>query len=133
MSFPQFDAGATGVLISDRFINTFLAGEALNSVGLAVYLSGPFTVKRCNAANQTTFIGITITKQATVGQPVTVLCRGMARATAWGSISAGDELTTGPAGNPGSVQTDNSSKNITIIGIALQAISSGGTGIIMLW
>jgi hypothetical protein len=31
------------------------------------------------------------------------------------------------------VQTDNSSKNTTIIGIALQAISSGGTGIIMLW
>jgi hypothetical protein len=31
------------------------------------------------------------------------------------------------------VQTDNSSKNTTIIGLALQAISSGATGIIILW
>jgi hypothetical protein len=31
------------------------------------------------------------------------------------------------------VQADNNSKNSTIIGVALQAISSGGTGIMMLW
>jgi hypothetical protein len=133
LSFPSYDAGATGVLVSDRFINTFIAGEALNSVGLAVYLSAAFTVKRCSGANSMNFIGITMTKQPTVGGKVTVLCRGFARATAWGPVSAGDQLTTGPAGIPGTVQTDNSSKNTTIIGLALQAISSGGTGLVMLW
>jgi hypothetical protein len=133
MSFPQFDAGATGVLIADRFINTFVAGEDLTGgPGLAVYLSGAFTVKRVNAANMTTFVGITITKAA-AGAEVTVLCRGIARAKAYGSVSAGDQLTTGPANQPGEIQTDNNSKNSTIIGMALQAISSGGTGIIMLW
>jgi hypothetical protein len=131
LSFPQYDAGATGVLISDRFINTFIAGEALNSVGLAVYLSAAFTVKRCTGANSMNFIGITMTKQPNVGGKVTVLCRGIARATAYGSIAAGDQITTGVT--LGTVQTDNSSKNTTIIGLALQAISSGGTGIVMLW
>jgi hypothetical protein len=133
MSFPQFDAGATGVLISDRFINSFIAGEDLTGgPGLAVYLSAAFTVKRVNAANMTTFVGITMTKAAP-GAVVTVLTRGFARAKAYGSVNPGDQLTTGPAGQPGEVQTDNNSKNSTIIGLALQAISSGGTGIIMLW
>jgi hypothetical protein len=138
MSFPQFDAsGATGALIADRFINTFIAGEVLDQTvggpGLAVYLSAAYTVKRVNAANMTTFVGITMTKQSTIGGKVTVLCRGFTRAKAFGSVSAGDQLTTGPASQPGTVQTDNSSKNSTIIGMAIQAISSGATGIILLW
>jgi hypothetical protein len=133
-AFPQFDAsGATGALIADRFINTFIAGEDLTGgPGLAVYLSAAYTVKRVNAANMTTFLGITMTKAAS-GAKVTVLCRGFTRAKAFGSISAGDQLTTGPASQPGTVQTDNSSKNTTIIGMAIQAISSGATGIILLW
>jgi hypothetical protein len=132
--FPQWEASAaTGALIADRFINTYIAGEDLTGgPGLAVYLSAAFTVKRVNAANMTTFIGITMTKAAS-GAKVTVLSRGLTRATGFGSISAGDQLTTGPANHVGTVQTDNSSKNTTIIGMALQAISSGGTGIIMLW
>jgi hypothetical protein len=134
MSFPQFDAsGATGALIADRFINTFLAGEDLTSgPGLAVYLSSAFTVKRVNSANLKTFVGITMTKAAN-GAKVTVLCRGMTRATAFKAISAGDQLTSGPASNPGTVQTDNTTLNTTIIGMALQAIASGATGIIWLW
>jgi len=118
-------------------MNTFQAGEVLDQTvggpGLAVYLSAAFTVKRVNAKNMTTFVGITMTKQSTVGGKITVLCRGMTRALAFGSIAAGDQLTTGPASHPGSVQTDNSSLNTTIIGMALQAISSGATGIILLW
>jgi hypothetical protein len=138
MSFPQFDAsGATGALVSDRFINTFQAGEVLDQTvggpGLLVYLSSAWTVKRTNAANIKNIIGITMTKQSTVGGKITVLTRGLTRATGFGSISAGDQLTSGPASHPGTVQADNSSLNTTIIGVALQAISSGGTGIIMLW
>ena len=133
MSFPQFDAsGATGALVADRFMNTFIAGEALNP-GVLVELTAAFTVKRPTAANSLKIIGITMTKQATIGGKITVLCRGMTRATAFGSIAYGDQLTSGPASQPGTVQTDNTSKNTTVIGIALQAISSGATGIIMMW
>jgi hypothetical protein len=134
MSFPQQDAsGATGALIADRFINTFVAGEDLTGgPGLAVYLSAAWTVKRVNAANMKTFVGITMTKAAN-GAKVTVLCRGITRALGFGSISAGDQLTSGPASQPGTVQKDNSSLNTTIFGMALEAISSGGIGRIVLW
>jgi hypothetical protein len=131
MSFPIYDG--TSPLVSDRFIMTFIAGEDLTGgPGLAVYLSAAWTVKRVNSANLKTFVGITLTKAAS-GAKVSVICRGIVRAKAYGSIAAGDQLTSGPAGQPGTVQTDNASLNTTIIGMSMQAISSGGTGIIMLW
>lgn len=132
MSFPQFDAsGGIGLLIEDRFINTFIAGEALNA-GVVVELTAAFTVKRPTAANSKKLVGITMAS-AVSGAKVPVLCRGMTRATAFGSITLGDQLTSGPASQPGTIQTDNTSLNTTILGMALQTFSSGATGIIWIW
>jgi hypothetical protein len=137
LSFPSFDAPSTSPLISDDFILTFQAGEALNSTGLLVEITANYTVKRTGvasaASNSTKVVGLTLTKQATVGGKVAVLYRGVARAQAWGTINAGDNIASAGGGNAtGTVMTDNSSKNKSIIGVCLQGASSGGTALVLL-
>lgn len=127
MSVPSYEG--TSPLISDRFIVTMIAGESL-TMGQAVYVSAAWTVKKTTGANMKTFFGICLTTQATVGGKISVLCRGVARATAYGSISPGDQLTSAVLGK---VMTDNATLNTTIIGMAIDTISSGGTGAIVLW
>jgi hypothetical protein len=126
MSAPQFEG--TSPLISDRYILTMIAGEDL-TMGQAVYLSAAWTVKKTTGANMKTFFGICLTS-AKSGSKISVLCRGLCRATAYGSIAAGDQLTSYSAGR---IETDNATLNTTIIGMAVEAISSGGTGTIVLW
>jgi hypothetical protein len=126
MAAPQYEG--TVPLISDRYIITMTAGEAL-SMGNLVELTAAWTVKKTTAVNSLKVVGICLTN-AVNGAKVTVVCRGICRAVANLAISAGDQLTSGPSGM---VKTDNSSKNTTVIGMAVEGIASAGTGVIFLW
>jgi hypothetical protein len=126
MAAPQYEG--TTPLISDRYIITMTAGEAL-SMGNLVELSAAWTVKKTTAVNSLKVVGICLTN-AVNGAKVTVVCRGICRAVANLAITWGDQLTSSSAGM---VKTDNSSKNTTIIGMAVESIASGGTGVIFLW
>lgn len=132
MSAPTYEG--TSALISDRYLVTMSAGEDL-AAGVLVELTAAWTVKKPTAINSLKVVGITLTS-ASNGGKVTVVCRGLCRAKAYGAILAGDQLTSaqyGSAVNAGCVQTDNSSKNTSVIGLAAEAIASGGTGVILLW
>lgn len=129
-SFPM--EGLTP-LIADRFLNTYIAGEDLPSIGLVVEITGDWTVKRCNTMNSTKVVGLNLTI-AKNGQKVTVVARGIARAIAYGNITAGDHVVSASAGSGiGMIQTDNVSKNATVLGQAIASAVSGGTAIITLW
>jgi hypothetical protein len=132
MSSPVFEG--TGPLISDRFVVTMTAGEDLVA-GVLVELTAAWTVKKPTAINSLKVVGITLTA-ASNGGKVSVVSRGICRAKAYAAIAAGDQLTSAQAGsavNAGCVQTDNTSKNTSVIGLAVEAIASGGTGVIFLW
>jgi hypothetical protein len=129
MSAPIYEG--TTPLVSDRYIITLTAGEDL-AVGVVVELTADWTVKKPTAVNSLKNVGITLTS-AKSGGKVTVVCRGICRATAYGNIAVGDQVTNAPANAPGSVTTDNSNKNTSILGQALAAASSGGTAYILLW
>jgi hypothetical protein len=132
MSAPTFEG--TTALISDRYLVTMIAGEDL-AAGVLVELTAAWTVKKPTAINSLKVVGITLTA-ASNGGKVTVVCRGVCRAKAYGAIAAGDQLTSAQAGgtsNPGCVQTDNTSKNTSVVGTAVEAIGSGATGVILLW
>lgn len=132
MSTPVLEG--TSPLIADRYIVTMIAGEDL-AMGLLVELTAAWTVKRPTAINSLKVVGITMTS-AVNGGKVSVVCRGLCRATAYGAIAAGDQLTSAQAGsevNKGRVQTDNTSKNTSVVGHAVEAIASGATGVILLW
>lgn len=128
MSTPFFEG--TTPLISDRFIITMIAGEAL-SVGQLVELTAAWTVKKPTAINSLKIVGICLTNAAS-GAKVTIVSRGICRAIANKAIAAGDQITNSGA-VPGSIITDNASKNTTVLGLAVEAIASGGTGTIFLW
>ena len=127
MATPIYEG--TTPLISDRYIITMTAGEAL-SIGQIVELSAAGTVKKPTALNSLKIVGICLTNAAN-GAKVTIVCRGIARAVANLAVAAGDQLTNAASG--GMVKTDNANKNTTIIGMAVEAIASGGTGVILLW
>lgn len=132
MSAPTYEG--TGPLVSDRYIITATAGEDL-AVGALVELTAAWTVKKPVAINSLKTVGITLTS-ALNGAKVSIVCRGICRAKAYGAIAAGDQLTSAQAGsatNAGCLQTDNTSKNTSVVGMALEAIASGGTGVILLW
>lgn len=131
--FPSLEASAGASLVSDTFVITMLAGEDLLP-GYLVEITADFTVKKCQTQNSTKVKGITLTS-AKNGSPVSIACRGLVRATAWGSIAAGDQVgsASGGTSSAGLIISDNASKNTTILGQALQAIASGGVGIIALW
>lgn len=132
VGFPTLEASAGAALVSDSFVITMIAGEDL-SPGYLVEITGDFTVKKCQTQNSTKVKGMTLTG-AKNGSPVSIVCRGLVRAIAWGSIAAGDQIGSASGGtSAGDIISDNSSKNTTILGQALQAIASGGVGLVALW
>ena len=135
MSTPYANLEGTTPLISDRFINTFIAGAAI-TIGQLVYLTGAdFTVQPVTAQNLYSVVGVAAATRAS-GKTVPVITMGMVRVTAYGSISRGDQVCSGSGATGGLVQSDTGNqakKDASVIGIALQAISSGATGIVLLY
>jgi hypothetical protein len=127
MSAPTLEG--TTPLVSDRYIVTVTAGEDLTSTGLLVEITADWTVKKTTAANSLKVLGLTFTT-ALNGKKVGVVCRGICRATASGTISAGDQLTSAAAGK---VAIDNTSKNASIIGQAISSATDGQTVYLVLW
>jgi hypothetical protein len=138
MSTPYANLEGVTPLISDRFINTFVAGSAI-TMGQLLYLNGTdFTVApTVGTANVTTVVGIALATRAS-GKTVPVVTMGLVRAKAYGSISAGDQVASASGGTAGVglIQSDTggaAKKDTSVIGLAIQAISSGATGIILLF
>ena len=120
----------TTPLVSDRYIISLTAGAAI-TMGQALVLSAAWTVSPAAAANSKNFVGIALTSQPNIGGMVSVVCRGIVRAVASGTMAAGDQVTT--SATSGDVQTDNTSLNTTIIGVALSAATVGTTVYVLLW
>ena len=138
MSTPYANLEGQTPLVSDRFIITLMAGSAI-TMGQLLYLNGTdFTCAPSpGTANLTTIIGVAMATRAS-GKTVPVACMGIVRVKAWGSISQGDQVCSASGGTAavGLVQSDTggaAQKNASVIGQALQAISSGATGLIILW
>lgn len=136
MSTPIFE-GTTAV-ISDRFINGYIAGEAL-SPGSVVEMTADWTVKKCRTQNSTKVVGITLTS-AVAGRMVSVFGRGIGRVTVWGTtLVAGDQFGSGGGGDTagtvsaGTAIQDNTSKNSSILGNVIAGAASGGIAIVSLW
>jgi hypothetical protein len=92
MSLPTFEG--TSPHISDRYITSEIAGAAI-TMGQLVYISANGTVLPTpNVAVYGGRYGLAMTT-APSGKEVSVLWRGRARATAYGTINAGDMV--GPA------------------------------------
>jgi hypothetical protein len=128
MSYMGGTLEGTTPLISDRYILTFIAGEAI-SVGDILELTADLTVKKPTTNKSTKIVGIALTAAAN-GAKVSVICRGLIRTKAYGTITAGDGVSVYAGGL--SVQTD-ASFTQSIIGIAVQGASSGGTALIEMW
>jgi hypothetical protein len=82
--------------ISDRYITREIAGEAL-TMGQVVEHSADQTVIKPATNPSLKRCGICITSAA-IGKSVSVLWRGRARAKAYGTITAGDIIVSGPGG-----------------------------------
>jgi hypothetical protein len=107
------------------------AGEDL-TIGDLVELTAAWTVKKTVAVNSLKIVGLVLTT-AKNGTKVSIVARGICRAKAYGAIALGDQLTSAPVNAPGCIYTDNTSKNTSVIGMAVDAIASGATGVILLW
>lgn len=119
----------TTPLISDRFINTYIAGEDLLTIGYLVEITADNTVKKSTMSmNSTKVVGITLTV-AKSGQKVSVVSRGICRVIPYSSLSAGDQF----CGSAGTAVQDNNSKNTTVLGLCTQGGTSAGTAIVNLW
>jgi len=139
MTTPYTNLEGTTPLISDRYIITLVANSAI-TIGQLLYLtSADFNVAPApGTANLTTIVGVAMKNQPTAGKTVSVVTMGLVRVTAWGSISRGDQVCSASGGTAGVglVQSDTggaAKKDSSVIGIALQAIASGATGIISLF
>jgi hypothetical protein len=136
MSTPIFES--TSPLINDRFINNYLAGEAL-SPGSLVEMTADWTVKKVRTQNSLKVVGITLTA-AVAGRMVSVVGRGQCRVIVWGTtLVYGDQFGSGGAGDTagtvsaGTAIQDNTNKNTSILGNIVQGAISGGTAIVNLW
>jgi hypothetical protein len=131
MSNAPFLEG-TSPLVSDRYIITLAVASGVTvTMGQVVEINTDWTVDVPSSANSTKVIGIALTG-GTAGQFISIVSRGICRATSGGAINAGDQITNGASG--GQVITDNTSKNTTIMGIALSTVSSSGqTVYVLLW
>jgi hypothetical protein len=116
MSSPIYEG--TTPLISDRYIMTFTAGEAL-SIGDIVEITADYTVKKPTGANSLKIVGICLGNAAN-GAKVTVINRGVCRVKTLGTVNFGDQLSA----SGGTAIADNASKNTSIIGIAIKAAVS---------
>jgi hypothetical protein len=94
MSLPTFEG--TTPLISDRFITPEIAGEDL-TIGQVVEITADGTVRKPATNPSLKHCGICMTT-AKSGKEISVLWRGRARATAYGTITAGDIIVSGPGG-----------------------------------
>jgi hypothetical protein len=94
MSLPTFEG--TTPLISDRFIIPEIAGEDL-TIGQVVEVTADGTVRKPTTNPSLKRCGICMTT-AKSGKEISVLWRGRARATAYGTITAGDIIVSGPGG-----------------------------------
>jgi hypothetical protein len=116
MSAPIYEG--TTPLISDRYLPTFVAGEAL-SVGDIVEITADYTVKKPTGANSLKIAGICLTNAAN-GARVTVINRGIVRVKTLGTVNAGDQLCA----SGGTAIADNTHKDTTVIGMAIKAAVS---------
>lgn len=145
MSAPIFEG--TTPLVSDRYIVTATAGEDLLTIGTLVEITADWTVKASTltttASNKV--MGTTLTA-AKSGKRITVVCRGLARAIAYGAVTAGDTVAAGPSGTvqtiaqPTATDCNTSagtaaaiSKMVAGLGKALAGAASGGTAYILLF
>ena len=122
----------TSPLVSDRYIITLAVASGVTvTMGQVVEVNTDWTVDVPSGANSLKVIGIALTG-GTAGQYVSIVCRGVCRAISGGAMNAGDQVTNGASN--GQVITDNSSKNTSIMGIALSTVSSSGqTVYVLLW
>ena len=141
MSTPTFEG--TSPLVSDRYIVTAIAGEDL-TMGQVVEISTDWTVKKPTANPSTKRMGICLTN-AKNGKSVSVICRGLARGTAYGTITAGDMVTSGPSGTITTLELLTASDVTTsagtataintmrgILGTCFAGAASGGSAYILL-
>jgi hypothetical protein len=144
MSAPTYEG--TTPLASDRYIVTAIAGEDLLTIGNVVEISDDWTVKASTLTTTPSnkVMGITLTA-AKSGKRISVVCRGLARATAYGTINAGDTVAAGPGGTVQTIAQPTSddcntsagtaaviSKMVAGLGKALVGAASGGTAYILL-
>jgi hypothetical protein len=94
MSTDTFEA--TSPHISDRYITREIAGEAL-TMGQVVEITADQTVKKPTTNPSLKHCGICMTTAA-INKSISVLWRGRARATAYGTITAGDFVASAVGG-----------------------------------
>lgn len=140
MSAPVFEG--TTPHVSDRYITTEIAGEDI-TIGQVVEITADWTVKKPTTNPSLKKCGISLTS-ALSGKAVSVLWRGLARAKAYGTISAGDYVGSGPLGTiqtiPGVTAADCNTSAGTAsainqsragIGWANAGATSGGTAYVL--
>jgi hypothetical protein len=142
MSTPIYEG--TTPLVTDRYIITATAGEDL-LIGQVVEITADWTAKKATSNPSAKHVGITLTA-ALNGKKVSIVCRGLARATAYGTITAGDSVGSAVDGKVQTIAvvtaTDcNTSAGTAIainntraiLGVALAGAASGGTAYILVW
>ena len=140
MSAPFYEG--TTPLISDRYIITATAGEDI-TMGQVVEISADWTVAKPASNPSAKYVGIALTT-ASSGKKVSIVCRGLARAKAYGTITAGDQVGSGPGGtvetiatvtaedcntSAGTAAAINSARSV--LGVAIAGAASGGTAYIL--
>jgi hypothetical protein len=141
MSADTFEA--TSPHISDRYITREIAGEAL-TMGQVVEITADQTVKKPTTVPGLKKCGICMTTAAS-GKSVSVLWRGRARATAYGTITAGDFVTPAAGGlvqaqaaatatdcNTSAGTATSINQNRALLGFCEIGAASGGTAIIFI-
>ena len=114
------------------------------TMGQVVEITGDYTVAKPTTNPTLKRMGICLTSAAS-GKSVSVLCRGLARAKAYGTVTAGDKVGSGPGGT---IQTiaDVAAGDLTSSGaiatainnthgkfaVALQGAASGGNAVILM-
>jgi hypothetical protein len=94
MSTDTFEG--TSPHINDVYINRQIAGEAL-TMGQVVEITTDQTVKKPTVNPSLKRCGICMTSAA-INKSVSVLWRGRVRVTAYGTLTAGDNVVSGPGG-----------------------------------
>jgi hypothetical protein len=145
MSFSASNLEATSPHINDNYIISATAGEAL-TIGQVVEVTSDWIVKASTLTTTPSnkVAGVMLNSPAS-GKAATVLCRGIARIQAYGTITAGDSVASGPNGTiqtvaqPTATDCNTSagtaaaiSKIVGAIGKALVGASSGGTAIVLM-
>jgi hypothetical protein len=134
----------TSPLVSDRYIITMIAASAI-TMGQALELvpGSNWNVQVPTTNPSAHFIGFALNNAAS-GAAVSVVCRGVCKAIAGGTIAVGDQLVTTTSGQVltespaptessyASVATDINNAR-SIIGLAITAASSGGTVYVLLF